>query len=317
MRPTLHRSILLPLVVGCNFQLAARKMGGLQDQMVPTDPRAATLALNITYLFLGTYGWEYFGSCSVECALVCGRLAFRLSLIPYVLGRTSLLIYFILLVVGSSPYASGFSCIPGLTAIIALGSTALACSSTNFAVRTWVIWKDSRLVHALLLFLGLGQCTMFVIDRATSRVTNENGFCEIYFNYPQINVAVFGYTMVYDLLVSVLSIVALSRGRSESPLKRRLYTQSILYFVIAGITYIPPMVFVVLGDTSALFFFCNIALTVSTIVSSKAVRSLYSLDARDSGEASLESDVALTTQIMINSAHDRSQGHICGMAPRR
>ncbi|KAI9568753.1 hypothetical protein HD554DRAFT_712692 [Boletus coccyginus] len=171
-------------------------------------------------------------------------------------------------------------------AIVMLGNTAVGCSSTNFMIRTWVIWKDSRLVHALLLFLGLGQCTVFVIEVATTHVIIRNA-------------------MVYDLLVSVLSIVALSRERSGSPLKRRLRTQSILYFVVSGIIYIPPMISVVLADTLALVLFSNIALTVSTIVSSKAVRSLHSLNTRDSGEG-LESGVALTTQITVNSAHERS-----------
>ena len=45
-----------------------------------------------------------------------------------------------------------------------------------------------------------------------------------------------------DLLVLVLSIVWLSSQRHEIPLKKRLRTQGIFYFAVAGIIYIPPMV---------------------------------------------------------------------------
>ncbi|KAI9568754.1 Hsp70 protein-domain-containing protein [Boletus coccyginus] len=75
----------------------ARKMGEFQDPIMLTDPQAAILTLNIIHLLLGIYGWEYFRSYSVEFALICGRLAFRLSLVPYILGRTCFFVYLILL----------------------------------------------------------------------------------------------------------------------------------------------------------------------------------------------------------------------------
>lgn len=46
----------------------------------------------------------------------------------------------------------------------------------------------------------------------------------------------------YDLLVFVLSVVGLSRKRSDSPLKKCLYFQGTVYFAIAGLAYIPPLV---------------------------------------------------------------------------
>ena len=48
--------------------------------------------------------------------------------------------------------------------------------------------------------------------------------------------------MLFDLLVFILSVVGLSSQRSESPLKRRLRAQGILYFAVAVIVYIPPAV---------------------------------------------------------------------------
>ena len=95
---------------------------------------------------------------------------------------------------------------------------------------------------------------------ASIRTVNIQGVCVVYLNYPQLDAAALIYSgsgqhvqigvvltqcisaMFYDLLVLVLSVVGLSNERSESPLKRRLRAQGILYFVVAVIAYIPSMV---------------------------------------------------------------------------
>ena len=48
--------------------------------------------------------------------------------------------------------------------------------------------------------------------------------------------------MCYDLIVLVLSIVNLSRQSSKSPLKDRLRAQGLLYFAIATMANILPIV---------------------------------------------------------------------------
>ncbi|KAF8555169.1 hypothetical protein OG21DRAFT_936705 [Imleria badia] len=257
------------------------------------------LNANIIFLLLGIYGWEYIQSLHVEWALVCGRLAFRASLIPYVLGRVSLLIFLILYAVATSPYplAGGINSLPGALTITVLGDIAMASSSMNFLIRTWVIWKDSRLVHALLVLLVLGQWTMLVVDVTMIRSININGVDEVYMSHPQTNAVAILYTTLFDLLVFVLSVVGLSSQQSESPLTRRLRAQGVLYFAIAGVVYIPPVVAALLGDLSVYILVSNIAVSVSTIVSSRAVRSLHALYTSDSCSKTLEGDIALTTQI--------------------
>ena len=48
--------------------------------------------------------------------------------------------------------------------------------------------------------------------------------------------------MCYDLIVLVLATVKLSRQPSKSPLKERLRTQGLLYFAVATMANILPMV---------------------------------------------------------------------------
>ncbi|KAN0093213.1 hypothetical protein V8E55_003997 [Tylopilus felleus] len=201
-----------------------------------TPPDLGILCGNSLYLLLGVYGWEYLRSLQVEGGLISGRLPFRPSLIPYILGRMSLLGFLILRAVGESPpWSNGLDCPCGI---------AVACSSTNFTIRTWMIWKDSRLVHALLFLLALGQWTLFVVVVAFLKPINTDGFCDIYptDSFRQMNAVPFIYTTVLDLLLLVLSVAGLSTQPCTSPLKRRLRAQAIVYVAIAEIVNIPPMV---------------------------------------------------------------------------
>lgn len=130
-------------------------------------------------------------------------------------------------------------------------------------------------MHIVLLSLALGQWIMLVVgegvssffsfascflslDVAVIRLIEVNGICDIHFSYPQINATTLVYSesghcvwsgvvLIYqatffDLLVFVLSVVGLSSQRSDSPLKRRLRTQGVVYIAVAVISYIPSMV---------------------------------------------------------------------------
>ncbi|KAF8439870.1 hypothetical protein L210DRAFT_2185642 [Boletus edulis BED1] len=259
--------------------LCAGKMGQSRDSDPSVQPNLTALISNIIHLLLGVYGWEYLVSLHVEWALVCGQLAFRPSLIPYLLGRTCTLIYLILHAVGRGPYSKSFSCISSTFALALTANIAVGCSSTNFMIRTWVIWRDSRLVHALLLFLALGHWTMLAIDVVNIRAINVGHVCDLYLNHPQMDAITLIYTMGIDCLVLVLLVVGLSSQRSKSPLKKCLRVQGILYCAVAGVSYISTVVVVLLHNPAVFDLISDLAVVVITIVSSRAVISLRSLAA--------------------------------------
>ncbi|KAF8547862.1 hypothetical protein OG21DRAFT_839423 [Imleria badia] len=113
-------------------------------------------------------------------------------------------------------------------------------------IRTWVIWKDSRLVHTVLLVFALGHWIVLALDAANLQAIGKND-CIIDITHPALNAAVFVYSLCYDFLVLVLSIVGLSRQSSKSPLMKRLRAQGLVYFMVAVVTYIVPTVFAFLG----------------------------------------------------------------------
>ncbi|KAH0835769.1 hypothetical protein J3R83DRAFT_9607 [Lanmaoa asiatica] len=226
--------------------------------------RLAIVDVDVTFLLLGTYGWEYFQSLDVEYAVVRRRLGFRWPLV--------------------------------------LGNTTLGCSSANLMIRTWLIWKNHRLVHIILLIVTLGHWTILALGVANIKAFKSNGVCVVYLAQPTLSAGVFAYTMCYDFLVFVLSIVKLSKEPSKSSLGEHLRSQGILYFVVAVTANIPPTVFAFLGSTSMVATTGSFAMTASTIVSCRAVRSLLDLSTphpSHTSDESVEPDVALTTEISM------------------
>ncbi|KAG8215902.1 hypothetical protein J3R82DRAFT_7872, partial [Butyriboletus roseoflavus] len=209
------------------------------------EDRLAVLYVNMIYLLLGVYGWEYFQSFGVEYAIIRGRLAFRWVLVSYHIFVFSL----------SSMTRSE---VPYMILV----DIAIGTSSTNLMIRTWVIWKYSRLVHILLLLLALGQWTILVINATTVKSLTSNGVCVMYLTQPAAAAGAYVYSepryclqsgvlfirfasaMCYDLIVFVLSVVKLSKQPSDS-LKERLRAQGLLYFAVVATANILPTVWTV------------------------------------------------------------------------
>ncbi|KAG9312687.1 hypothetical protein JVU11DRAFT_7105 [Chiua virens] len=205
---------------------------------------------NVIFLLLGAYGWEYFQNLDIEYTTIRRSLPFRWPLIPYLIGRSFLLIDLILLAIEQTPLSDHIDCQAGSILILGTGGIAIACSSTNFMIRTWMIWKDSRLVHILVLLAAVGHWTMIIIDWVNIKpTTNSIGACSDYIVSLPINAGIYMYTMWYDFLLLVLSTVKLSnKSYKKSVLEERLCSQHLFYFALAVMTNIPPTVFALLGS---------------------------------------------------------------------
>ncbi|KAI9462117.1 hypothetical protein HD554DRAFT_1476745 [Boletus coccyginus] len=269
-----------------------------QDPAV--EAQLALVFVNMTYFLLGIYAWEYFLTLHVEYAVIRGRLPFRWPLVPYLLGRISLLISLVLLAILMSPLPEDFNCQSATTMMTIATDITVGSASTNLMIRTWVIWKNSRPVHLLLLLLALGHWTILLTDSAFLRASKSNGVCVSYYTQPMVIAGVFVYTMCYDLLVLLLTVVKLSYQPSKSPLKERLYAQGILYFTVAATVNLLPMVFTFLGSEITADIAGCFALTASTIVSCRLVRSLLGLRTPRPSDMPDENDKGtqvLTTQL--------------------
>ncbi|KAN0078411.1 hypothetical protein V8E55_010468 [Tylopilus felleus] len=272
--------------------------------------------MNISFLLLGLYGWEYLSSLGVEYAVLRGRLGFRWPLVSYTVGRVFTFISLLLLAIRSNPPSDKFFCLPTAMFTALAGDIGLGATSINLVIRAWVIWKDSRLVRMLLLILVLGHWVILALDVANLQGAQIGTRCVVVVARPALNGAVFIYSLFLDFLVLVFATVGLSRQTSKSPLAKRLRAQGIVYFAVAMVTYIPPTsVLLVLLQQLQGISCARITVELqgltplrpSNIASCRVVRSLLGVrppePSQVATEESVENDVALTSQIRVQTTN--------------
>ncbi|KIJ09128.1 hypothetical protein PAXINDRAFT_26489, partial [Paxillus involutus ATCC 200175] len=122
------------------------------------------------------------------------------------------------------------------------GEITIGCASTNLMIRTWLIWRDSRFVLCLLSLVSVAHWTILIIGRQLIDASMTSGGCNVVYVDITKALAVYLYTMFYDMLVIVLTTIGLSRKRSSCALWRRLYRQGIAYFAVTFLANIMPLV---------------------------------------------------------------------------
>ncbi|KAH7920513.1 hypothetical protein BV22DRAFT_1198855 [Leucogyrophana mollusca] len=249
-----------------------------------TDPSVeAQCGVGLEHLnlfLLGLYGWEYCHTLQIETSLLRRQLPFRWALLPYVIGRFTLLLALVALVAVGSHTPRNINCGAVYRFLAFAGNVAIGCASTNLMIRTWVIWKEDRIVLVCLTLVSLGHWSVLMLGLTDIVAFMDviQGSCIVqYANHANMS-ALFMYTMLYDLLVLVLTIAGLSRARSASALWRTLYNQGVTYFAITFVANIVPMIFSWLNLNAVMnVFFAIPAATISTIASCRAVVSLLGL----------------------------------------
>jgi len=270
------------------------------------EVRLGVILNDMVFFVIGLYGWEYFRSFQVEWALIRFRLSFRWPLIPYVVGRLSLLASVIMLAVIMGPTSADFDCGAAMRFITFSGNVAVGCASTNLMIRTWLIWRDSRFVRSLLSLVAVVHWTILIMALTGIDAYMTSGGCNVVSIDTSKALALYFCTMFYDMLVFVLTIVGLSRKRSNSTLWNRLHRQGIAYFAMTFLVNIMPLVvcWLDLNAIMSILFFIP-ATCLSTIASSMAVKSLLGPHHLRSSDASAGDDIknadtiALTTQISL------------------
>ncbi|KAF8839737.1 hypothetical protein BDN67DRAFT_734201 [Paxillus ammoniavirescens] len=269
------------------------------------EARLVIILNDMVFFVVGLYGWEYFRSFQVEWALIRFRLSFRWPLVPYVVGRLSLLVSLIMLAVVIGPTSRDVDCAATMIIISFSGGVAVGCASTNLMIRTWLIWRDSRTVRGLLSLVSVLHWSILIIALTSIDAYMTSEGCEVVYVETAKALAVYLFTMFYDVLVLVLTTIGLSRKRSSCTLWRRLYRQGIAYFAMAFLANIMPLVLCWL-DLNAIMpvLFAIPAICLSTISSSMAVKSLLNPDHLRSSDASSDdtkdaNTIALTTQIPL------------------
>ncbi|KAL4069189.1 hypothetical protein J3A83DRAFT_4373483 [Scleroderma citrinum] len=273
------------------------------DWQDPQTEASLTLILvKINLITTGVYAWEYVQAFHIEYALIRRRITFRWPLIPYVLGRLSFMISVITFAATIVPVYEEMYCAVTAKLSVVTGAFSIGCSSTNLMIRAYASFcRWLPLPKPFLrwpLAIGLFQGMDLVYGRIGS------GKCVIESTQHTLLAVIYLYTMIYDLLVLILTIAGLPQEppASTASILRRLRRQGLTYCVIVFLANTLPLVFAWLNlDVAMDIFFTMPAACISVITSSRAVLSLLGLQSSSSNQMSRNGkcgeDVEFTTRI--------------------
>ncbi|KAG1878741.1 hypothetical protein C8R48DRAFT_688226 [Suillus tomentosus] len=202
-----------------------------------------------------------------------------------------------------SPFHTSVDCQSMNSIIMLVTNLAIGCSATNLMIRTWLIWQTSYLLRLFLLLTSLGYWTILTLFVVTTRASTTNGLCMIHFTKPAYASAVVIYSMLYDLVLVVFSVIGLFRMPSpSSTLWKKLVKQGVIYFFL---NVLANMILLVLNrlnlNTVMNSMFSMPAVCVCTIASSQVVLSLLRPSPDCESDNSSSAKVApLTTNFTVS-----------------
>ncbi|KDQ51830.1 hypothetical protein JAAARDRAFT_494059 [Jaapia argillacea MUCL 33604] len=230
----------------------------------------------------GVYVWDYLHTFWFEWWIVTRRVPFRWPYVPYFVGRYSLLWLFVTLC--TLQVFLPLHCDAPYRILLANFIISTGCASLNLAIRTVTIWEYKRIVVWPVVVLSLGHWSALLVACIEFLQVDfdggENSCFEVQVNNT-VFVSLYICTVIFDFIVLIAGIVGLVRRRSVSKhddprdLRRTLYNQGIVYFILTFMANIACVVLAGLNFNPVMDIMSSIpALVISMIASCHCVTSL-------------------------------------------
>ncbi|KAK0203656.1 hypothetical protein DFS33DRAFT_1431159 [Desarmillaria ectypa] len=254
--------------------------------------------IKLMHALLGVYVWEFFVSLSFDWDFMSGRKKFRWPMIFYFLNRY-LLLFALIGIAISLNITKEVNCQALYTFNQLAGNAAVGLASINLSLRTIAVYAQSKIIIGLLILLTLGHWSLilqgmlpglylhpfyaFQHEFYTGVLINadwipETETCIITSANNTILAATFIYSMVFDFVILALNTYKLvgRRGPSGgSQLTRMLFSDGLVYFIIAFLSNLIATVFMCLNLNAVMSVIFNVPAAIgSTIVACRAVRRL-------------------------------------------
>ncbi|KAF9529816.1 hypothetical protein CPB83DRAFT_851624 [Crepidotus variabilis] len=236
------------------------------------------IVTRLLVFWTGLYVWEVLTSLWYEIGFVSGTRVFHWHLVPYIVSRYSQLIGLISLLYLSNSTRQG-NCEAAYLLSFFLELSVLAASIT-FALRTIAIWMN-RVVTICLWGMVVVYAVLVVLSTAMNKSGNYSGRCS-YVNprraYSIVTI-IRVYSMIFDGVVLLLNIYKLRTSFKfgvHRRLFRLLFTQGLIYFIIAFLSNLVAVVFLL--STSNPFLGLTVTESASVLTVVAACRSVRHLD---------------------------------------
>jgi len=251
--------------------------------MVDWNDPAAILASvevleSLTIALLGLFGYEYILTLSFEWKIITRKIAFKWPYIFYFLSRYCMLFSLVLTVIVQRSPRIGHckNLVPSMTPASMLAS---AFATTNLVTRTVVLWRHNILIVLSLISASLAQNFYLMLVGAIAVKGQPDPMgregCIVLFTSHPLSASTIFITSIYDFIILVLTIVAVSRIPGKTSKWKILSQQGLYYFLFTFLINVPAMIFFLLNLNPPLgAIFAIPAATVSSLLSCRMVVSL-------------------------------------------
>jgi len=225
-------------------------------------------------LCLGIYLWELIVTFEFDWSIITGRRKFIWTMALWFLCRYSLLV--VLVSLAAVPYLNAKDdCSAFYIIVQACVELVIVTSTSLLMLRTIAIWGRRPAVYIPLLFLLLGQVVICLLDVCTL-VTYWDpviGGCIMTHSVSSTTPLVYVYTIVLNAIVLALTTAGLlTHLRTRSKIVTMLFTDGLVYFIVATLSSLVPTIFIFLNLNEIFnYMFVVPATTASTIVATRVV----------------------------------------------
>lgn len=217
-----------------------------------TDPqviaREAVIFSNVIHFCTGVVMWELGVNLPFDWSVISGRKRFRWPMIFYFSCRY--LMFFALVgVLIALNVTSEINCQALYSFNQFAGNSAIGAASTLFMIRTTAIWNSSLYISIPLILVALGHwgCLLHGMTTVVSNWEPSTQTCVLLDTGGVSLELLYFYTMSFDLIVLILTILGLYRSPGYSSLWRIIFKDGVVYFAAAFIGNLIPAITIVIN----------------------------------------------------------------------
>jgi len=214
----------------------------------------------------GLYIWEFVINLDYEWSVIRGRRPYRRTIWLYSFTRVATLAAIITNTIGFDASRS-INCQFWFSFTVTTGNGAIAAASLLIVLRVIAIWNRNRIVFAIAMtaWVASVSCIMRAIVRLHSAWSPTSRHCVVSNSIDEkINIIV---TTSTDIVLLLIMLVGLLRQRfregGASSLSRFLWSQGLIWLLLATIGHLPAVVLVSLNLNAPL----NLMFRASNVIS--------------------------------------------------
>ncbi|KDQ58625.1 hypothetical protein JAAARDRAFT_674621 [Jaapia argillacea MUCL 33604] len=235
---------------------------------------------NFMHLLLGLYLWEFCISLRFDWDYIRGKRLFHWPMIFYFANRY-LLLFALVAIAVSLNVTVPINCQALYTFVQFCGNATIGLTSINLSIRTMMLWLGKWYIIGPLVVIIIGHWSILLHGILTKAAYVPGRGCVVTESSVPMIAAGFVYAMILDFIVLVLTGIRLAfpvGGRSmgqKATLSRLIFTDGLIYFMIAFLANLIATIFVLLDLNPIMSVIADVpAALASTIVATRVVRRL-------------------------------------------